>query len=98
MSNLQFYQQNEHQILFGVQMAINVNAQWYQQREMMPSEKHQKAQEFYKLALQGFKNCNMAEVPDYARKAHEMLESDIKANIPPIPDYQERHLRRIAAL
>ena len=98
MSNAQFYQQNEHQILFGVQMAIAVNAQWYHQREMVFSEKHQKAQEFYKLALKHFKHCNMAEVPDYARKAHQMLENDTKGNVPPIPDYQERHLRRIAAL
>ena len=86
---------DEHQILLGVQTAINNNAQWYQEREMVFSTTHQKALGFYKLALTGFKNCNSGEVPHYAKKAHEMLESDTKGNIPPIPNYEERHLQRL---
>ena len=98
MNEERIWSTDTHQILLGLQVAITKNAQWYQQREMMPSAKHQKAQEFYKLALEGHRNYHSAEVPDYALKAHKMLESDTKGNIPPIPNYEERHLRRIAAL
>jgi len=86
---------NPRQMITGLQEALNLNARWYLEREMPVSKRHLKARSFYVLALNSHLKGFQSKISMHTAKGHSILENDVKPNVPPIPDFQIRHITRI---
>mgnify|MGYP003680012369 FL=1 len=83
------------QMITGLQEALNLNARWYLEREIPVSKQHKKARSFYVLALNNHLKGLESNISAHTAKGHSILENDAKPNVPPVPDFEMRHIRRL---